>query len=102
MDIVKTGTIPEVATPTPNNAPKEWMISPEGWLVISEGGKVRIPTLEEMTRAVALINEESVTAVKIFCKTSTCPGFNSWIQRTRQDIAKTVYTCEQCRQPMTR
>lgn len=62
----------------------------------------RVPTEEEMTSVLTSLNEHSSFAITIYCRNEHCKAKNSWIQRSKQDIAKNVYVCESCGKPMSR
>jgi hypothetical protein len=90
-----------ILSPTKPSTSIEWIVI-DGQMLVSENNVIREATPEELERACNLINEETVASVKIYCRNPTCPGNGGWIQRTRQDIAKTVYTCELCHRAMER
>lgn len=66
------------------------------------GGNERIPTAEECSFAVKLLNEEGGTVIRLQCRNHECKDFGGWIERSRNDVAKNVYHCQLCGKAMER
>lgn len=65
-------------------------------IVVDDGREGRIPSKEECEKACQLLNEEGSTVIKLSCHNKSCKDFGGWIERPRNDVARTVYRCEVC------
>lgn len=71
-------------------------------IIITENGVERIPTIDEVTRAIIILNEDGSTCVRLSCQNVACKDKGGWIERTRKDASKHVYACDSCGKPMQR
>jgi len=62
----------------------------------------REPTEAELDSALSYLNEQTSFAITLYCRNEKCASKGSWIQRSKQDAAKNVYTCETCNHPLAR
>jgi hypothetical protein len=66
------------------------------YIVIDNGAEGGIPSKEQCERAVRLLNEEGSSVIRLGCHNKLCEDFGGWIERPRNDVARTVYRCELC------
>ncbi len=81
--------------------PKEWKVFEDAdgdpHLVMAENGVERIATKTECERAAQILNEEGSNIIRLWCRNTKCAdGGKGWIERTRDDVAKTKFMCDAC------